>query len=46
MSRFRERLTARWPSCQDYLARIAWPAIHFTVTNCEKSFLEDVEVKG
>lgn len=44
VTRFRDRLAARWPSCQDYLARIAWPAIHFTVTNCEKSFLTDVEV--
>lgn len=44
VSSFRELLTTRWHSCQDYLARIAWPAIHFTVTNCEKSFLTDVEV--
>lgn len=44
VSNFRERLAARWHSCQDYLAGIAWPAIHFTVTNCEKSFLTDVEV--
>lgn len=44
VSSFRELLTTRWHSCQDYLARIVWPAIHFTVTNCEKSFLTDVEV--
>ena len=44
VARFRERLAARWPECQDYLARIAWPAVHFTVTNCEESFLTDVEV--
>ncbi len=44
VSRFRERLAARWHSCQDYLAGVVWPAIHFTVTNCEKSFLTDVEV--
>lgn len=44
VSSFRELLTTRWHSCQDCLAKIVWPAIHFTVTNCEKSFLTDVEV--
>ncbi|MCK8616713.1 hypothetical protein [Gordonia sp. C13] len=40
----REELTSRWGQCQDYLAAIAWPALHFEITNQEKSFLNNVQI--
>lgn len=40
----REELTGRWNQCQDYLAAVAWPAVHFKITNQGKSFLNDVQI--
>lgn len=42
--RFDEELTGRWDSCQEYLAAVAWPAVHFRITNEEESFLTNVQV--
>lgn len=44
VERFRDEITARWLSCQDYLAAVAWPAVGLTVVNLEESFLTDVQV--
>ena len=42
--KFQEDLTSRWDQCQDYLAAIVWPALHFKITNEEKSFLTNVQI--
>jgi hypothetical protein len=44
VARYRSALEARWPSCRDYLAGIAWPGLLFRIENEAKSFLTDVEV--
>jgi hypothetical protein len=41
---YRSALESRWPSCRDYLAGIAWPALRCRIKNEAKSFLTDVEV--
>ncbi|GKT31953.1 hypothetical protein ADUPG1_006259, partial [Aduncisulcus paluster] len=41
---YQAELESRWPSCRDYLAGIAWPALHCRIKNEAKSFLTDVEV--
>lgn len=41
---YRAELESRWPSCRDYLAGIAWPALRCRIKNEAKSFLTDVEV--
>lgn len=40
----RRDLHGRWDACQDYLASIAWPALHFRITNQAQSFLTNVQV--
>ncbi|RQO45910.1 hypothetical protein DBV08_18790 [Rhodococcus sp. KBW08] len=41
---FRADLKSRWPQCQDYLAGIAWPAMHLKITNLAQSFLTNVQI--
>lgn len=41
---FRAELQSRWPSCRNYLAGVAWPALRCRITNEARSFLTDVEV--
>jgi len=44
VAEYRTTLESRWPSCRDYLAGIAWPALQYRIKNQAKSFLTDVEV--
>lgn len=43
-ARYRAELVARWPSCREYLAGVAWPGLGFRIENAEKSFLRNVQV--
>jgi hypothetical protein len=40
---YRARLEARWESCKEYLAAVAWPALKFRIQNAE-GFLTNVQV--
>ena len=44
VAQYRAALAARWPSCRDYLAGIAWTGLQFRIKNLAKSFLNDVQV--
>ncbi len=44
VAEYRAALAARWPSCRDYLAGIAWAGLQFRIKNLAKSFLNDVQV--
>lgn len=44
VAEYRAALEARWPSCMDYLAGIAWAGLRFRIKNLAKSFLNDVQV--
>ncbi len=44
ISNLRAGLATRQSQCQEYLAAIAWPALHFDIENRAESFLQDVEV--
>lgn len=44
VDQYRAELVERWPSCQDYLAGIAWSGLQFRIKNEAKSFLKDVQV--
>ena len=40
----RSGMEGRWATCQDYLAAVAWPALHFKVENLAQSFLTNVQI--
>lgn len=40
---YRAELEARWPSCKDYLAAVAWPGLKFRIQNAE-GFLTNAQV--
>jgi hypothetical protein len=42
LQRFRDELAGRWDRCTDYLASVAWPALHFRITN--ERYLKNVEI--
>jgi hypothetical protein len=44
MLQYAAGLAARWNSCLDYLASVAWPALHFRLTNDARAFLKNVEI--
>jgi len=44
LARFAEELEGRWDRCTDYLASVAWPALHFRITNALKALPKNVEV--
>lgn len=41
---YEAELEARWPACRDYLAGVAWPALHIRIENRAESFLNDVQI--
>lgn len=40
MAQFAEELAGRWGRCMEYLASVAWPALHFRITNEAEAFLK------
>lgn len=44
VAEYRIALEARWSSCMEYLAGIAWEGLKFRIKNLAKSFLSDVQV--
>ncbi len=43
LASYRDGLEARWESCNEYLAAVAWPGLKFTIRNAE-GFLNNVQV--
>lgn len=41
---YRSELEARWPTCCDYLASVAWPALRLRIANESESFPTNVQV--
>jgi hypothetical protein len=44
IQRYRDDLRSRWDDCLDYLASVAWPALHFRIENQAPPMLKRVEV--
>jgi hypothetical protein len=44
LAQFAEELAGRWGRCMEYLASVAWPALHFRITNEAEAFLKNVQV--
>lgn len=44
VEKYRRKLDKRWPSCRDYLASVAFPALRFRIRNDAEVFLKEVEV--
>lgn len=44
VEKYRRKLDKRWPSCRDYLASVAFPALRFRIHNDAEVFLNKVEV--
>lgn len=44
LAQFAKELAGRWGRCMEYLASVAWPALHFRITNEAEAFLKNVQV--